>query len=239
MAAAELAGDIRAAMSNTKKTELKTEVNKEPDTVAAVKAPVIGKKAATEAGNRKTTVNIDGHTTSHASPTETVTQHADEAPRLAVTATTNVAELKEDLEQAQVTSSECEQSKTIKNDGSTAKSKKETIAIRDGALRKDSSAEGAETGEISADVAEKIVVHVEASARPAEATATKGKSDTEESSDDDSRTDSQKDLRSVARSDALAQMNNLDTAQLAISAASPTDTAVNGASKPLRRRLFA
>jgi flagellar hook-length control protein FliK len=229
--AAEVAGASQVATSPTRKSDPKTEPNTNSDIVAVAKAAVVSKKAATGAGNRKTAGNTDSQATSVASSTDVLTQHANEAAKLTANAATDAVETNEDADKSQATGSDGMQSKTTKNDASTEKSKKDASASNYGALRKDSPAEGAGTGEISSDVVQKVIDRVDASATLAEATITKDKSETDESSNDDSRTESQNDTRTFARNEASVQANKLDTAQLAVSAASPTDTSVNGASK--------
>jgi flagellar hook-length control protein FliK len=98
-------------------------------------------------------------------------------------------------------------------------------------VRNDESVDGAGSEEIAPAVAKKVNENVEASATLAAVTTTKGKSDANKLSDDDSRTGLHNHNQEGARNDAPVQTSKVDTAQLAGGVPIPTDIGANTPAK--------
>jgi flagellar hook-length control protein FliK len=197
----------------------------------AAKDAALGKKPATEPGDRTTAGKPNDQATNSTLPAD-ATNHADEATELAVQAVSEVVETSvEAADETQVTSSDDKRSKAAKREPSPPKLEKGASESSERVVRIDTSRDSGGSGDNSADAAQKAKVHAEASATEAAVAGTKGKSATGESSDDDSRTHSHNDVRGDTRSDTSVQTNKVDTAQLAAAIASPTEAGASAASK--------
>jgi flagellar hook-length control protein FliK len=228
--AAEMAGASQAAKDSSPKSTSKPEPNANTKTAASAKAAAISQKAATEAGDRKAIGTADGEKTNSSLLPDAVTQHADEAAKLVANATTDAARTSEQAVELQAPAADGNQSKAAKSNPPTAKSNK-GFSAKDGVVSNDESVDGAGSEEIAPAVAKKVNENVDASATLAAVTTTKGKSDANKLSDDDSRAGLHNDNHEGARNDAPVQTSKVDTAQLAGGVPSPTDIGANTPAK--------
>jgi flagellar hook-length control protein FliK len=229
--AAEIAGAGQAAKGNCPKSNPNTEPNADANRLGAAKAAALGKTAATSDGDRKATGTADDQPTNSAALTDLAKQHADEATQLEANAASDVVETTVKLDETQVTDSDGQQSKAEIREASPRKLDKGVSKKNEHVTLIDSPDESAASGETSPDDGQKVIAGAEAAATQAAAPAAKGKLETDRSSDDDSRNHSQNEAGADARNDLSVQTNKLDTAQLAVSAAGPTDTVANATSK--------
>jgi flagellar hook-length control protein FliK len=229
--ATEVAGATQAAKENSPKPTSKPEPNTNTNAAATLKTAAISKKAATEAGDRKATATANGQKTNSSPLPDAVTQHADDAAKLVVNATTDAAKTSEQAVEPQAPAAEGNQSKAAKSEAPAAKSNKGSSANKDGAVRNVESVDGAGSEEIAPAVAKKVNENVDASATLAAVTITKGKSDANKLSDDDSRAGLHNDNHEGARNDAPVQTSKVDTAQLASGVPSPKDLGANTPAK--------
>jgi flagellar hook-length control protein FliK len=229
--AAEVAGASQAAKDSSPKPGSKAEPNANANAPATAKAAAVNKKAAVEAGDRKSTGIGDRPATKGSTSPDTVTQHADEAAKLAASAATDTAKTSEEAVELQPNDSEGKQSKAVKGDAATVKSNKGSNAKNESAVSGNQPVDGLRTVETASTATKKTNETMDAGTTLAGATTTKSKSDADESSEDDSHAGLKNDTRAGAGNDASVSANKVDTAQLAGSIPSTTDASANAPSK--------
>jgi flagellar hook-length control protein FliK len=230
--AAEVAGASQAAKDNSPKAGTKSEAGANANSPATAKVAAANKKTAAEAGDRKATGIGNGSAASGTSSPDTVTQHADEAAKLAAETAVHTATTSEGEVESQEADPDGKQSKALKGDASTTKSNKgSNNAKNDGAAHSEQPVDGSGTGETASGGAKKANETVDPGATLAGVTATKNKSDADESSDNDSHAGLKTDARGGAGNDASVSVNKVDAAQLAGGIPSTADASANASSK--------